>query len=66
MIHRLRAPVELRAAPEAAQRMEWLAERANEGQLTDEERAEYESGAMFATFLGVLQSKARRKLRAEK
>ena len=62
----LRALVELRAEPEAAQRMEWLAERANEGELTDEERGEYESCVMFANFLGVLQSKARRKLRAEK
>lgn len=62
----LRALVELRAAPEAARRMEWLAERANEGQLTTEERSEYESCVMFANFLGVLQSKARQKLRAMK
>ena len=43
--------------------MEWLAERANEDELTPSERGEYESCVMFANFLGVLQSKARRKLR---
>lgn len=59
----LRALVELRAPPDAAQRMEWLAERANEDELTPSERGEYESCVMFANFLGVLQSKARRKLR---
>ena len=58
----LRALVELRASPDATQRMEWLAERANEGELTPSERDEYESCVMFANFLGVLQSKARRKL----
>ena len=60
----LRALVELRAPLDAAQRMEWLAERANEGELTPGERGEYESGVMFANFLGVLQSKARWKLHA--
>ena len=59
----LRAIADLRANPEAAQRMEWLAERANEGRLTPEERSEYESCVQFAGFLGVLQSKARRKLK---
>lgn len=60
----LRSLSELRASPEASQRMTWLAERANEGQLTVDERAEYESCILFANFLGVLQSKARRKLAA--
>jgi hypothetical protein len=58
----LRALAELRASPEAEQRMAWLAGRANEGQLTTAERAEYDSCIQFANFLGVLQSKARRKL----
>lgn len=58
----LQALVNLRASAEAGQRMQWLASRANEGSLTDEERGEYESCVMFANFLGVLQSKARRKL----
>jgi hypothetical protein len=60
----LRALSELRASPEASERMEWLAERANEGQLTAGERAEYESCIQFANFLGVLQTKARKKLGA--
>lgn len=60
----LRALTELRADPVLAERMNRLASRANEGTLTAEERAEYESCAMFAGFLGVLQSKARRKLNA--
>lgn len=60
----LRALAELRASPEAAERVAWLAERANEGALTVDERAEYESCVMFANFLGVLQSKARKKIEA--
>ncbi len=60
----LKALVNLRASPEANERIQWLAERANEGTLTDEERSEYQSCVMFANFLGVLQSKARRKLNA--
>jgi hypothetical protein len=60
----LRALSELRASPEAAERIDWLAHRANEGILTAEEKAEYESCVMFASFLGVLQSKARKKLAA--
>jgi len=58
----LRALVELRASPDAARRIEWLAQRANEGELTTEERSEYQSCVMFGNFLGVLQSKARRRL----
>ncbi len=58
----LRSVSELRASPEASQRMTWLAERATQGLLTADERAECESCILFANFLGVLQSKARRKL----
>ena len=58
----LQALVQLRATPAAEERVAWLAGRANEGQLTPVERAEYESCILFANFLGVLQSKARRKL----
>jgi hypothetical protein len=57
---------ELRASPEASERMEWLAGRANEGSLTAAERAEYESCIQFANFLGVLQSKARKKIGARR
>ena len=58
----LRALVDLRADPESVQRMAHLAERANEGELTLSERAEYETSVLFASFLGTLQSKARLKL----
>lgn len=59
----LRALVGLRAEPQAQERVDWLARRAHEGLLTAEEQAEYESCSMFANFLGVLQTKARRKLK---
>ncbi len=58
----LRALVELRADPASCERMEHLASRANEGVLTAEERAEYDTHSQFAAFLGILQSKARLKL----
>ena len=60
----LKALVEMRAPEEAAARMEWLAERANEGLLTEEERHEYQSAISFGNFLGLLQSKARLKLKS--
>ncbi len=60
----LQALVKLRASTRAAKRMAGLAAKANEGLLTDDERSEYQSCLMFANFLGVLQSKARRKLNA--
>ncbi len=58
----LNALDEVRATPEAEARVAWLAERANEGQLTPAERAEYETCILFANFLGILQSTARREL----
>lgn len=60
----LRALVEMRASVEAAERMDWLAERANQGLLTEEERHEYHSAISFGNFLGLLQSKARLKLKS--
>lgn len=58
----LSALVEMRAPDEAAVRMAYLAERANEGLLTEEERHEYNSAISFENFLGLLQSKAHLKL----
>jgi hypothetical protein len=58
----LGALVEMRAPEEAAERMAYLAERANEGLLTEEERHEYHSAISFGNFLGLLQTKARLKL----
>ena len=60
----LEALTSLRASPQEVERIEWLGERANEGQLTGEERQEYQSAVMFANFLGILQSKARKRLLA--
>jgi hypothetical protein len=44
------------------QRIEELAEMANEGELTELERAEYEGYAQANKFIAVLQAKARRLL----
>lgn len=44
------------------QRIEELARKANEGELTDEERAEYQGYAQANKFIAVLQAKARRLL----
>ncbi len=60
----LEALVELRAEPAAAARMEELAQKANEGLLTEGEQSEYESCVMFVNSLGILQSKALKKLKA--
>ena len=43
-------------------RVDTLAERANEGLLTDEERAEYEALVNAEDFLAILKLKARRQL----
>ena len=54
-----RALVKLRADPELQHRMDELAEKCNEGQLTPDEREEYESSIRFGNFMAVLQAKAR-------
>ncbi len=54
--------VVLRADSEVQDRINALAERCNEGQLTPEERAEYETYVRFVDFLAILQAKARRVL----
>ena len=53
---RLRAPEQLQA------RIEDLAERCTEGQLSDEEREEYESLMRLGIFVAILQARARRQL----
>jgi hypothetical protein len=55
--------VALRAEPDVQARIDYLAERANEGQLTDAERAEYDAYVRTITFISLLQSQARRLLR---
>jgi hypothetical protein len=54
----LRADLELQA------RMDELAEKCNEGRLTPEEREEYDTVVRFATYLAIIQARARRLLRA--
>jgi hypothetical protein len=49
----------LRPDSEVQRRIDDLAERANEGQLSEEERSEYEALIAAATVVGVLQAKAR-------
>jgi transcriptional regulator with XRE-family HTH domain len=44
-------------------RVDELAEKCNEGQLTSEERNEYEAYVQASTLIGILQAKARRILR---
>ena len=47
------------AAPAAQSRLNELADRANEGQLTDAEQAEYDRYRSIFHFVTILQSKAR-------
>jgi hypothetical protein len=54
--------VELRVAAPVQERMDALAERANEGTLSDDERLEYEALINAADFISILKLKARRQL----
>jgi DICT domain-containing protein len=54
--------VELRADPELQKRVDMLADRSAEGQLTPEERAEYETYVRASRFIAILQAKARKLL----
>jgi hypothetical protein len=54
-----KALVALRADPELQARMDELAEKCNEGQLTPDERDEYETSIRFGNFIAILQAKAR-------
>ncbi len=51
--------VGLKADKKAQKRIDYLAERANEGKLSDKERHDYESLIAAAGVLAILQSKAR-------
>lgn len=52
----------LRADPELQSRLDVLARKCNEGELTADEKAEYEAYVRAIQFVTVLQSKARRSL----
>jgi hypothetical protein len=54
---------DLRADAEMQSRIDYLADRANEGSLTDEEREEYSGYLHAIDVITVLQAKARSQLR---
>src|SRR5687767_9049263 len=51
--------VNLRFDPQAQDRIDELAEKCNEGELSDEERREYETYVYAIDFIAILQAKAR-------
>jgi hypothetical protein len=57
--------VELRADPRMQARIDELAEKANEGQLTSTEREEYTTYVEAIDFISILQAKARRLIAAQ-
>jgi hypothetical protein len=57
--------VELRVAAPVQERIDALAELANDGALTDEDRAEYEALINAADFISILKLKARETLPAD-
>lgn len=57
-----RRVVELQVAQPIQERIDTLAERANEGTLTDDERLEYEALINAADFISILKLKARQHL----
>lgn len=59
-----RRVAEFRVAPRVQQRIGDLAERANEGLLTEEERAEYEALINAADLISILKLKVERHLRS--
>lgn len=54
---------ELQTDPVTAGRMEELADKANEGLLTESESREYESWVRAGSLISILQAKARHYLR---
>ena len=57
-----RALIALQVGEREQARVEELAAKCNEGQLTSEEQGEYEAYVHASTLIGILQSKARRVL----
>jgi len=53
---------EFRIDPEVQARVDFLAEKANQGELTHDERAEYEVFINASDFISILKLKARRQL----
>lgn len=61
-VDQAREIVEYRGDSGLQQRLEELAERANEGMLTPDEQAEYEGYVRANKFVAILQAKARKLL----
>lgn len=61
-----RRVTEFRVDPDIQARIGVLAERANNGSLTDDERLEYESLVNAADLISILKLKARRHLRPDR
>ena len=61
-----RRVAEFRVAPQVQKRIDVLAERANNGLLSEEDRAEYEALINAADFISILKVKARRQLEVER
>ena len=59
----LNALAKLQLTPKLAARVDRLADKANEGQLTPRERQEYRSYIETTELLGIIQLRARQKLR---
>jgi hypothetical protein len=57
-----RRVIELRMDPAVQSRIDALAERANNGELGEDERAEYEAFINAGDFISILKLKARRHL----
>lgn len=57
-----RALVDLRATPDAQARIDELAEKANEGELNSDEKAEYQAIVEVIDLISLLQAKARARL----
>jgi len=55
-----RALTALQASARTQARVDELAEKCNEGQLTSDEENEYEAYVQAGTLIGILQAKARR------
>ena len=60
-----RRVVDLQVAQPVQERIDALAERANEGALSDSERSEYEALINAADFISILKLKARKQLDAK-
>ncbi|PWU16352.1 MAG: hypothetical protein C5B50_13825 [Verrucomicrobia bacterium] len=58
----LEAIAHLELDPVARERLDELADKANEGQITPEERSEYQSFIRVTEFLGLAQLRARARL----